>query len=165
VVMIPRKSAKTQDIVVMYTERHLTVRQIGELVGLSGAGVSKRLKYAGVTSHDGEWVKVECSYCGREHERRRGSWRKVSRSYCSKQCYYYSRENPDYKPWRQGQSMARQIVARLFPLQAQHVVHHKDGDNTNNDLPNLAVYASQSDHMTYHHGIHAVTTLWDGDVK
>lgn len=161
--MIPRKAAKTQDIVVMYTERHLTSRQIGPIVGLSHAGVMKRLKAAGIGSSAGERVQTECSYCGRPFERSRSQWRRNARQYCGEQCYFASCENPAYRPWRQGQKIARQIVARYFPLETQHVVHHKDTDNSNNALSNLAVFACQADHMAYHHGVDlCVKPIWEG---
>jgi hypothetical protein len=53
------------------------------------------------------------------------------------------------------------MVGRYFPLERRHVVHHHDGDNTNNALDNLAVFASQAEHMRYHRGGHA-TPIWDG---
>jgi hypothetical protein len=40
-------------------------------------------------------------------------------------------------------------------------VHHKDSDNHNNELWNLAVFASTSDHLKHHHG-HKIEPLWDG---
>lgn len=35
-------------------------------------------------------------------------------------------------------------------LQAQEVVHHKDGNPQNNEKSNLMVFASNSDHISYH---------------
>ena len=160
--MTPRKRAKTQDIVVMYTDRHLTLRQIAALVGLTAAGVAKRLRSAGISSHDGEWVDETCCYCGSVFRLTRGKWRRQARHYCSEQCYHKSRCNPSYIESRNGQQLARQIVSASFDLQPQHVVHHKDTDSTNNAKANLVVYASQCDHMTHHHGVHAVSPLWDG---
>lgn len=160
--MIPRKSAKTQHIVVMYTQKHLTMRQIAKLVGLTATAVCKRLKAAGITSKQGEWVAVECDFCGSQIQVMRGRWRKSERQYCSEECYHYVRRNPDYRPWRQGQSIARTIVAQLYDLKPHHVVHHKDGDSSNNNHMNLSVYASQSDHMKHHHGITPVKAIWDG---
>jgi hypothetical protein len=161
-IMVPRKSAKTQDIVVMYTDRHLTLRQIASLVGMTAAGVAKRLRSAGIPAASGEWVDETCCYCGAGYRITRGRWRRQVRHYCSEQCYHKSRENPAYIQCRQGQNMARQKVSSLFTLEPQHIVHHKDSDNSNNNMSNLAVYASQHDHMTHHHGLGQVEPIWDG---
>jgi hypothetical protein len=37
-------------------------------------------------------------------------------------------------------------------LTPEEVVHHKDGDPSNNDLPNLQLFASQKDHIHIGHG-------------
>ena len=58
--------------------------------------------------------------------------------------------------------MARKAVSEYIDLMPGYVVHHKDGDTTNNQLANLAVYRSNSDHMTMHHG-GLVRPIWDGD--
>ena len=160
--MKSKKRPETQDMVVMYTERHLTLRQIGALVGMTAAGVSKRLKAAGVSASDGEWVTEPCDYCGTVTKIARCRWRKTAKHFCSTQCYYKSRENPDYYQWRHGQNIARQIVARLFPLMPQHVVHHIDGNTANNSISNLLVFASQGDHMRHHHGVNQVEPIWKG---
>jgi hypothetical protein len=36
------------------------------------------------------------------------------------------------------------------PLTSTEVVHHRDGDVTNNDLPNLHLFASQGHHARHH---------------
>ena len=56
--------------------------------------------------------------------------------------------------------VAEEILGRL--LHTGEVVHHKDGNDRNNDRSNLAVYASQSDHLKAHHGKTPVTPVWDG---
>ena len=44
--------------------------------------------------------------------------------------------------------VARQIVGRR--LKKSEVVHHIDGDKTNNSIENLMVFPSHSDHMKHH---------------
>ena len=47
--------------------------------------------------------------------------------------------------------VAEQIVGRqLYP---QEVVHHIDGNTLNNNVENLQVFASHSDHTKFHNGI------------
>lgn len=153
---------KTQDVVVMYTEKHLTLRQIGKLVGMSASAVSKRLRSAGVLAADGTIIKANCAFCGAEVERYRAKARNNVEIFCNPNCYAAKRESPGYKPWRQGQRLARAIVAQWFDLQPEHVVDHKDGDNRNNNLDNLRVYANQSDHIKMHHRKATVVPVWDG---
>lgn len=160
--MKQRKEVNTQDMVVMYTERHLTLRQIAVVFGISHSCVARRLRRALVSSRDGEWVVTECSYCGNTIRKTRSVWRKTSSLYCGEQCYFKARENPAYRPWRQGQNIARQIVSRFTDVQPHNVVHHEDGDDHNNEPHNLRVFACQADHMRYHHGITPVAPIWDG---
>jgi hypothetical protein len=62
---------------------------------------------------------------------------------------------------RQGQRIARKIVAKLFPLEPGHVVHHEDRNAFNNEPFNLKVFQTQGDHTRYHRGFE-VEPLWDG---
>lgn len=157
-----QNTTKTQDIVVMYRDRHLTLRQIGAMIGMTAPGVAKRLKAAGVTANDGEWVRDVCCECGKEIQVTRCKWRKSARHYCSEACYYKARSNQDYKPNRYGQMVARKKVSLFITLIPGYVVHHKDGDEANNEYSNLAVYASNADHIRVHHGLHPVEPIWDG---
>lgn len=152
---------KTEDLIHMYTVQHLSTCEIQKLVGMSRTGIMKRLKQAGITADKGEWVNEICAFCGTEYRIMRCLWKKSKQHYCKKECYYASRENEGYKPWRQGQRLARAIVAQYIHLSPDHVVHHKDGNNRNNNIDNLIAYASQSDHLKAHHGNH-VQVVWDG---
>lgn len=165
---MPKYDVSTQDIVVMYVEKHLTLREIAKLTGMSHVNVSKRLKKAGITAKDGTWVKTNCAFCGKDIEIRRarvkfrnkdGSRRRGH--FCNLACYIASLENPGYKPWRHGQRLARAIVGQYYILQEGNVVHHVDGDERNNNLDNLMVFKNQAEHMRYHRG-GKVTPLWDG---
>ncbi len=156
-----KKHIKTQDVVVMYTAQHLSSCEIQRLIGMSRTGIMKRLRKAGVTTNQGEWVNVACDFCGGQYRLVRSRWRKAEKHYCKTECYYAALENPGYHPWRQGQRLARAIISQYFTLQENNVIHHKDGDNRNNDRSNLAVYQSQSDHMNHHRNGNA-QPIWDG---
>lgn len=39
------------------------------------------------------------------------------------------------------------------PLNKEECVHHKDGNKLNNDYSNLMIFATNSDHITFHHAL------------
>jgi HNH endonuclease len=53
----------------------------------------------------------------------------------------------------------RQVMERHLGrfLTAEEVVHHRDGDPTNNEIENLQLFASQADHIRLAHGDQGVT--------
>lgn len=159
---MPKNDIKTQDVVVMYTEKHLTLREIAKLTGMTHTGVWKRLKKVGITAHDGEHVKVKCFMCDKPFTLVRSRYKNTERHYCSNDCYLLSRSNPDYIPWNQGSRLARITVKQYFPLKEDHIVHNIDFNQRNNRLDNLLVYANESDYLKHHHGINKVKPLWDG---
>lgn len=156
------KAVKTQDIVVWYTRDHLTMEQIGKLTGMSRPAVWKRLRNAGITADQGELVDTSCDFCGAVVRKRRKQWHTSEKHYCNPECYHADLESHGYKPWRQGQRLARALVSQYFQIPAGAIVHHKDGDNRNNDKANLAVYAGNGDHVRVHRTSKHVEALWDG---
>jgi hypothetical protein len=160
-----RPDVKTEDLVVLYAAAHLTLREIAETVGMSATGVYRRLSRAGVTHEQGEWVRCACPTCGKPFAQTRKRWREGHRHFCSLKCYYTHLGNSGYTgQHRQSCRIARQTVGRHFKLEPQHIVHHEDRDDRNNDLANLRVFASQAHHMAYHRGVRSVriAPLWDG---
>lgn len=156
-------SMETQAIVVQYTEMHLTCEEIGRIHGVSKAHISHILRFAGVTRMQGEYADVTCDYCGASFSVPRSLWRKRrSHRFCSKEHYFASLENPNYNPSKQGTRLARAIVSQHFDLQREHIVHHWDSDQANNDISNLAVFRSQSEHMAWHRGNKASLPIWNG---
>lgn len=155
------KSIELTTVVRLYTEEHLTMQEIGDRYGVTRVAIHKRLKAAGVKSTQGTWVDLRCDFCGLQARKRRKQWRKRDRHYCKAECYYAARQNASSVVWRHGTRLARAIVAQHFSLEPQHVVHHKDCNEKNNDISNLLVFASYSDHMKHHHRRN-VEPLFDG---
>lgn len=156
-----RKKVETQDVVVRYTKLHQTMEEIGAHYGVTRQAIFKHLRKAGIDADQGERVTVECSMCGKEFSMTRKRWKLTDRPHCSSDCYVLRRSNPDYIPWRQGGRLARIIVSQYFRLEPGHIVHHIDGNQRNNKLDNLQVFANQSDHLKLHHG-RDIEPLWDG---
>ena len=157
-----KKPVETQHVVALYTQDHLTLREIAGKVGMTHAGVWKRLRAAGIEREAGTWVKGLCSFCGERTRHQRSVWRRGEKHYCRAACYYADLESHGYKPWRHGQRLARAIVSQYFQIPEGAIVHHKDGDNRNNDKANLAVYAGNGDHVRVHRTGKPVVALWDG---
>jgi hypothetical protein len=157
----PQRDTLTPRVVALYTEQHLTVREIGRVVGMSGQAVHRRLQKAGITREQGERIVSPCAYCGVEVNRPRSRGFRREAMYCTAEHYYASRGNPAFRPWRQGGRLARAIVSQHYPLSRDEVVHHVDGDQRHNDLSNLAVYASHADHLAAHHG-RQIDPVWRG---
>jgi hypothetical protein len=89
-------------------------------------------------------------------------------AYCSAKCYHANMRTFHFKKSRHGTRLARAAVASCFELQPTHVVHHVDHDERNNELANLVVFATASEHSKYHHwerhhvGLPPLP-LWRGD--
>ena len=159
-----RMQVTTLTLKTLYVESHLTLREIGLQTGLSPQAVAKRLKKAGVEIQAGTWVNRRCGFCGSNLKVNRAKARKSENSYCNSKCYGAAWSSPGSFEWRHGTRLARAIVEKYYLLTSEMVVDHKNGDERNNDLTNLRVFASQSDHMRSHHG-HHVIPLWEGTTQ
>jgi HNH endonuclease len=66
-----------------------------------------------------------------------------------------SKGNPYPRAWRDGKAvrvhrlLAQEVLER--ELEAGEVVHHRDGDKTNNAMDNIRVLPSQRHHMVLEH--------------
>jgi hypothetical protein len=146
----------------LFIHDHLTMREIGALAGMSKVSVWKRLQKLGIQTTDGTQPVMVCTHCQTTYRRKRCAVRAATVHFCSIACYtQHIQQKSTYREWRYGQKLARQAVNAVFPLQRGYVVHHHDGDNTNNHPTNHAVFASQAEHMRFHRGGQA-TPLWDG---
>ena len=164
------KQVETQQLVVWVNHQRLPMREVEQLSGMTRQAIWKRLHRAHCYiprrvkgGAPGVMIEVNCAWCSTplKRHRRKVLKLKTMRSFCNAECYYAALEAPGYFPWRHGSRLARSIVAQRFALEREHIVHHKDGDQRNNDVKNLAVYASNSAHMAHHRG-RKVDTLWDG---
>lgn len=154
---------KTQDIVVMIQKQGLKVDQVAKLLGMSRQAIWKRMRKAGVTSRSFVWIEFICAFCGTTNKRRRRQAQRSEDNYCNQECYFADLESPGYAQWRQGSRIARAIVAQYVnPIPVGAIVHHKDGNDRNNDRSNLMLLASQADHIAIHRSRKSVNILWDG---
>ena len=103
-----------------------------------------------------------CAVCGREISRA-VLHHNTRHFFCSREHYYeFRRAGKPYRENRSGQRYARKVAARYTSLPPGAVVHHWDRNNLNNTPTNLAVFASQAEHLAFHHGNSNVRPIWDG---
>ena len=160
----------TDQLTVWYVADRLSWREIELKSGLTRQAVWKRLTKAGVltdaTKRKGQPVERVCAECGKTCLAKRWTLRKQRRHFCGTDCYMAWLRNPNYHESRQGQRRARAVVREFFrSLQDWHIVHHEDANTDNNDPCNLMVFASQGDHLAWHHGNPSIRPLWRGDGK
>jgi len=139
-----------------------SMQMIADVMDVSRHGVKKYLNRHGIDTSNKGGCDVECNSCGVEFKKARYHVRQNIFNYCTPGCYYKSIENPAYVENRQRQRNARKTVRACgYCLLWGEVVHHKDGNTTNNDPNNLMVFACHGDRMRWHRGDRdIVKPLW-----
>jgi len=129
--------------------------------GVSRIALWKRLTRAGVSLTRRGLADASCARCGATTTRPRCSI--GIKAYCGAECYqaFMREQGAGYRQHRCGQKRARATVAKVFTLLPGMVVHHHDKDTDHNDLSNLAVFTTQSEHTSYHRGGKGLP-IWDG---
>lgn len=142
-----------------------SLQMIADEIGSTKQGIKKALNRSGVdTSNAATWQTLECPQCGATFKKTRALTRNhPGKIYCGAQCYYAAIHNPDFVEWRHGTRVARDIISQHIDIPDGAIAHHKDGDERNNDVANLMLFANQSDHMTWHRAsAHNVVPLFIG---
>lgn len=157
-------------IVKAYTVDLVPMIKLAQDYKVSRMAIYKMLNKMGVNTKKGAGggtrVRAKCTQCGKEHERTRGRFRGKNLLFCGHKCYYAwmkagGTAGNEFIERRHSSRLARELVRSMFALQPQHVVHHKDRNQGNNKIANLAVFASAGDHGKHHRGV-KVEYLWDG---
>lgn len=124
------------DIVDLYTKNHLTIREIGKVMGVSHTTVSNWLRKAGIKSSDGEFVLFKCAWCGKENR----AWRSRKHSkYCNLDCYGASKEKIKYSIDK----------LRRAKIEVRKHIDLQDGWFVNEDM---MVFESEEDFKKYKRG-------------
>ena len=147
---MPKRTIDAKEAIRLWEEEYHSANMIAKAMGFSRMGVIKCLNRNGIDTSKVNRIRVQCSQCGAPIDRTKARARAVDKPYCWTACYYAAIHNEAYRPWRHGKRIARKVVGAVFPLAPGNVVHHDDGDNHNNRLDNLMVFASHSEHMRYH---------------
>lgn len=139
----------------MYLRRHLTMAEIGKIYGVGRQRICQLVKQYGIDTTNAGTFTNTCDKCGKEYRINRKRYRKHSTHYCSSACYLSDRKNENYHPHRNGQRDARRMMAKHIgrPLTTDEIVHHIDGNCSNNSIDNLILFPSHSAHLRWHHSL------------
>lgn len=117
-----------------------------------------------VASH---WIDRFCQHCGQQFSARKIYVNRGQMKYCSTECsalasrefpvidyagdrFYFRRRSGYYESTTTGRKLHRVIwESEHGVIPEGHVVHHVDGDTTNNDLVNLELMA-WGEHSSHH---------------
>ncbi len=133
----------------MFRDDLMSMEQIGNFFNVSRQAVKKFLNKCGVNTSKGQFFII-CDNCGTKKFKPRNQIRGKVHRFCSEKCYFEFLNNPLYKQSRQGQRIGRKEIEKKFGYIPEFVIHHKDSNDLNNDLSNLILFKSHSDHMKFH---------------
>ena len=142
------------DIIDAYEIDLEPMMSIATRYGKARVTIWQMLKKSGIdtTKHK---LEVSCATCGAVIKRVKSLLRNRKNHFCNMTCYQSfltaGASHLTDNERRKGGRRARAIVSQYFDLQPGHVVHHEDGFPLNNQLWNLRVFATNGDHIRYHH--------------
>lgn len=148
-----------KELVRKFIEELIPMAVLAGEYGISRQAIHKIIKKAGVDIVAAARPLVVCAVCNKSFAAARNRVRNTNTLTCSRACYNAFLKRNNYKEHRHSSRLARAIVGQYHTLNIDEVVHHIDGDQSNNRLENLMVFASQADHIRYHRGF-AVVPVW-----
>lgn len=165
-IMVGRKPLLNDSVIYLWNQGLYSLQMIADQFNVSRQSIKKYLnRYGYDTSKARAHIKTTCERCSIEFIRVRSKVRNSVKQFCSTQCYKQHLHNPAYIQNRTGQRNARRVASTHYSLDETHIVHHKDGNTTNNDPANLMVFKSQSDHLRWHrlgNELSGIKPLWVG---
>jgi len=123
-----------EELIELYCNKKLSIREIAKLKNVQHNTISKRLKRLGLlirSAHD------ELYY--------------INRTYRSRSSDYYISDN-GYLKTIDDQYVHRLVMQEYLrrELNSDEYVHHIDFDKLNNDIKNLFIFSSNNIHLLYH---------------
>lgn len=164
-----RKCTMTQDQITTLYNSGTKAAIIAQIAGISRVAVYNIIKQSGVVTGRRAVLDLKCKFCGETYSRPRSHGTdKKNAGYCSIQCFHADRSlygkysargvdlyKPEYEQLRRSCTRkAREIIQLTgINLTPNQVIHHKDGNYMNNDISNLQIFNSHSEHMKHHHAL------------
>lgn len=137
------------DIVNEYASHLTPMAELADKYAVTRQAVYKILKRAGIDTSKHK-IPITCIACGTEVLRTKARIRRQTNHFCSTDCYHTFLQASPYIENRHQSRLARVKVSEFFALRPGHIVHHIDGNQFNNLIKNLIVFANQGDHIRCH---------------
>jgi predicted DNA-binding protein YlxM (UPF0122 family) len=155
------------EIVKLFFEDYMSLRQIAARFNVSAVSIKKALNRHGHdTSKASLHFETTCAMCENKIVRIRCQIRnKGIGNFCDMVCYhvYLDSISIGKNLSRNGMRKGRVIVESILgTLPEGSIVHHIDGDEENNEVENLMLLASSTDHLMIHRGFGEPKILFDG---
>lgn len=151
------------ELVDLYLVKHLTMEEIARPFKVTRQCIFKALKRYGIDTTRAERFEATCDHCGKLYSITRSRFNKQRTHYCSDTCYYTHKASilPGRTENRHAKRIARAVMENHLkrPLVGSECVHHIDGDQLNNHIDNLMLFASHSEHLRFHHQMRIVKAL------
>ena len=137
----------------LYLVEHLTMQQIGDRLGCTRSNIHHKIRRFKIDGSTAGRFNIKCDKCGKLYSITRKRFKLTVKHFCSMSCYADYMHNPEYIQYRNGQTKGRSVMAKSLgrSLRDGETVHHEDGNNMNNDISNLRLFNSPSEHIAYHH--------------
>lgn len=154
-------SKQKGNIIEAYDVMLTPVAELAADYGVTRQSIYKILWGAGIDTTK-QLIPVSCSTCGKVLYRHKARIRRQLNHFCNKDCHeVYLKANGTKARNPNVTRMSKSVVSQHFQLQAGHIVHHANGNQYDNRLVNLRVFACQGDHIRVHNGFD-VEPIWDG---
>lgn len=129
-----------EELIDLYVNKKLTAKDISKKFGCSGYPVYHRLRALGIIRNFGETRKLNKTVNGENNPNWKGG------KYLK--CGYVLIRIGTGKYVPEHRYVAEQKLGRK--LNTKEVIHHIDGDRSNNTFENLQIFSSHSEHMKIH---------------
>lgn len=138
----------------MYLDKALPVNEIARRINRTRVRVWQLLKEYNLHDRNRKQVASVCAFCHSSFNATLSVVNNGGGKYCNETCYHeHQRSISNFQDNRHGKRIARKNIETWLgkPLPEGFVVHHEDGDCLSNDLRNLFIFPSHSEHLKYHH--------------
>jgi len=165
---MPRSQLADDQIIALYLSK-TPLSDIAHAAQVTRQAIHNTLKRHNITVDRKQSLALTCLFCGEKFERPASLNKNPQSGYCTVQCFHANRSASGlYSPTvsslesthdKEQKSKHKQahldavesLRAAGIELQLGEVVHYIDGDRSNNNIENLKVFSSHSQHIQFHH--------------
>jgi len=163
------RSKLTDEEIISLYKNGVSIKDISQLTQITRPAIYNTLKRNKIEVDRRKVLQLNCLFCNEEFTRQRSLNKNEHSGYCSIQCFHahrstsgiYSKrgselvslheKNSKIKHRELGRISLKVIKEAGIILETGQVIHHIDGNRNNNNLENLQIFNSHSEHMNFHH--------------